>query len=261
MTTQDAKEAAERVEGGEDVRIKAKALNIIERHRCNRSEGDRCDDDLIVANAYLRLLSARQGEDGWAARNEALEEAAKVCELFFRDKHVGAAAVTIRDLIRTLKSPLPVEEGKRSPSLPSGEGGWEVTPTRPTSPAVEKLRELHAKTTPGAWTAEAWLKILQLMLSTDASALAAKGRHHANALAVAALNPPENIRADAAFIAGAHNDLPALLLEHDRLAEEVGRLREALNDIEGKCADAIAGRINYRAGDLQVIARRALGEE
>ncbi len=43
-----------------------------------------------------------------------------------------------------------------------------------------------------------------------------------------------------------------------RSSAERERMREALEDIEGKCADAIAGRINYRAGDLQIIARAAL---
>jgi hypothetical protein len=37
-------------------------------------------------------------------------------------------------------------------------------------------------------------------------------------------------------------------------------LEEALTNIEGKCADSIGGRINYRAGDLQIIARRALAK-
>lgn len=43
--------------------------------------------------------------------------------------------------------------------------------------------------------------------------------------------------------------------------ERVEVLEKALHDIEGKCADTIAGRINYRAGDLQSIARAALGEK
>lgn len=50
----------------------------------------------------------------------------------------------------------------------------------------------------------------------------------------------------------------AKLDEIPSLIAEVERLREALHDIEGKCADTIGGRINYRAGDLQIIARRAL---
>lgn len=47
----------------------------------------------------------------------------------------------------------------------------------------------------------------------------------------------------------------------DTAIDEIVRLRAALEDIEGKCADAIGGRINYRAGDLQMIARRALGRK
>lgn len=37
-------------------------------------------------------------------------------------------------------------------------------------------------------------------------------------------------------------------------------LLAGLEDIEGKCADSIGGRINYRAGDLQIIARAAIAK-
>ena len=62
-----------------------------------------------------------------------------------------------------------------------------------------------------------------------------------------------------------HFDLP----RHYRdAADEIERLRAVasaaremlakLEDIEGKCADVIGGRINYRAGDLQVLAREGI---
>jgi hypothetical protein len=56
------------------------------------------------------------------------------------------------------------------------------------------------------------------------------------------------------------NDLSTVL---DALLAAEARIRvleEALTNIEGKCADSIGGRTNYRAGDLQIIARRALAK-
>jgi hypothetical protein len=71
--------------------------------------------------------------------------------------------------------------------------------------------------------------------------------------------PPVTINPDGSIGVG---ESDAVIVARALLAAEarIRVLEEALHDIEGKCADNIGGRINYRAGDLQIIARRALAK-
>lgn len=92
----------------------------------------------------------------------------------------------------------------------------------PTIPAaVERLRKLHADSTPGEWTTQ--------KPGVDAATgfakgiiVAAVGRGQAIYADPPGGSYPEN---DRRFIAGAHNLLPALLSDHDRM---VAVLRELL---------------------------------
>lgn len=98
---------------------------------------------------------------------------------------------------------------------------------------VERLRELHALTTPGEWKEDAyqdhWGHGRLLLGHSGKGTYVCHVVTDISAKTRATTKKYQGVRfANLAFIAAAHNELPALLSEHDRQREEIVRLVEAL---------------------------------
>lgn len=137
---------------------------------------------------------------------------------------------------------------------------------------VERLRELHAKTTPGGWHTgrsdltwfnESGVECVAIYHDTTPD-----GRHLGRDLPLrlvvteAGDTGIANPRANAAFIVAAHNLLPTLLSEYDRQREEIGRLREILKMAEGHLEEMRKDEKWHPIGDCPILntVRSALSD-
>jgi hypothetical protein len=130
-----------------------------------------------------------------------------------------------------------------------------MTPDPITS--ADRLRDLLAKTTQEEWCVVEYNDGKSLVIHSDdenrVCFMATPG----------AYGNPERIEANAEFIAAAHNELPALLSDHDRLIEKNRRMQEALAAIRCKIAEQSPESIACVQGmeEIDDLAQTALTED
>lgn len=119
---------------------------------------------------------------------------------------------------------------------------------------VERLRMLHALTTPGEWKEDAyqdhWGHGRLLLGHSGKGTYVCHVVTDISAKTRATTTKYQGVRfANLAFIAAAHNELPALLSEHDRQREEIVRLVEALTPSRDTKA-AYIGEFSHRVTSI-----------
>lgn len=144
--------------------------------------------------------------------------------------------------------------------MSNNEEGLRDLTAKPIGPVVARFRELLEKVTPGPWAAEAWLEVIRLMFERDA-------KEDVRLMAILYEWPHPQPQADAAFIAAARNELPALLDSHDALLEALEQV-EALIGVtfgegpEANIPETIPTRLGVpvKLGDIMRNVRAAIAK-